>query len=88
MEMHRGTYEVVLDGKRIGSVEDQQRFEAPVDPGRHRLHVRTGRFASRTVAFDAAEDETVVFRCNGRRVWPVLLASLVVPRLALKITRD
>lgn len=88
MEIHRGPFDVIVDGKRVGSVEDQQTFEAPIDPGDHTLQVRTGRWSSRTAIFDAPEGEVIVFRCHGRRLWPILLASLVVPSVALKIVRE
>jgi hypothetical protein len=71
-----------------GSVERRETFEAPVEPGRHTLQVRTGRFSSRTKAFDAAEAETFRFQCHGGRLWPVLLGSLVVPSLALKLNHE
>ena len=38
--------------------------------------------------FDAAEGETVAFRCTGKRPLPIFLASFVVPGLALKLVRD
>ena len=88
MDFHRGTFEVVVDGKKVGSVERRETFEAPIGPGPHTLQVRTGRFSSRTEAFDVAEDETIGFRCHGGRIWPILLASLVVPSLALKLDRE
>ncbi len=88
MEIHRGTFDVVVDGNRVGSIEDHETFEAPVEPGRHTLQVRRGRYSSRTAAFDAAEDEIIAFRCHGRRIWPILLASLVLPSLALKLVRE
>jgi hypothetical protein len=52
-EIRRGTYDVVLDGERVGSVEMNDTFETPVDPGRHTLQVRNGRNSSRTKTFDA-----------------------------------
>jgi hypothetical protein len=88
MDFHRGPFEVVVDGKRVGSVERRETFEAPVEPGRHTLQVRAGRFSSRTEAFDAAEGETIGFQCHGGRIWPMLLASLIVPSLALKLTHE
>lgn len=88
LEIHRGPFDIVADGVRVGSVEDQQTFEAPVDPGRHALQVRTGRWSSRTATFDAGEGDAVAFRCHGRRLWPVLLASVLVPNLALKLVRE
>jgi hypothetical protein len=35
-----------------------------------------------------AQEETVAFRCTGKRLLPIFLASFVVPRLALKLVRD
>lgn len=88
MEIHRGPFDVVVDGKRVGSVDDQETFQAPIDPGGHTLQVRTGRWSSRTATFDAAEGDAIVFRCHGRRLWPILLASLLAPSVALKLIRE
>lgn len=52
------------------------------------LQVRDGRTSSRTQNFDAAEGETVAFRCTGKRFLPLFLASFVVPSLALKLKRE
>jgi hypothetical protein len=87
-EVRRGTYDVVLDGERVGSVEMNHTIEIPVEPGRHTLQVRNGRNSSSTQTFDAAEEEIVAFRCTGKRLLPIFLASFVVPRLALKLVRD
>ncbi len=87
-EVRRGTYDVVVDGQRVGSVEMNDTIEIPVDPGSHTLQVRDGRKSSRTETFDAAEDEIVAFRCTGKRFLPIFLASFIVPRLALKLVRD
>jgi hypothetical protein len=42
---------------------------------------------SGTKTFDAAEGETVSFRCSGKRPLPIFLLSFVVPRLALSLRR-
>jgi hypothetical protein len=88
VEIRRGTYDAVLDGSRVGSVELNETFETPVPPGRHTLRVRSGRNSSRTVTFDAVDGETVAFRCGGKRILPLFLASFVVPRLALSLRRE
>ena len=88
VEVRRGTYDVVLDGEHAGSLEMNDPIEIPVDPGPHTLQVRNGRNSSRTLTFDAAESETVSFRCAGKRILPIFLASFVVPRLALKLKRE
>jgi crotonobetainyl-CoA:carnitine CoA-transferase CaiB-like acyl-CoA transferase len=82
-EVRRSTYDAVVDGERVGSVELNDTFETPVEPGRHTLQVRSGRNSSRTKTFDAADGETVAFRCTGKRFLPLFLASFVVPSLAL-----
>jgi hypothetical protein len=87
-EVRRDAYEVVLDGQQAGSVEMNKTIEIPVEPGRHTLQVRDGRKLSSTETFNAAEGETVSFRCTGKRFLPIFLASFVAPKLALKLVRD
>ena len=87
-EVRRGTYEVVLDGERVGSVEMNDTFETLMEPGRHAVQVRSGRNSSRTKTFDAADGEVVAFRCTGKSILPVFLASFVVPSLALSLRRE
>ena len=87
-EVRRGTYDIFLDGKRSGSVKMNETIELPVEPGRHTLQVRDGRKSSSTETFDAAEDDSVAFRCTGKRFLPIFLASFVIPKLALKLVRD
>ena len=88
VEVRRGTYDVVLDGERVGSVAMNDTFEMPVNPGRHSLQVRDGRNSSRTRTFDAADGETVAFRCTGKSILPVFLLSFVFPSLALSLRRE
>ena len=88
VEVRRGAFDVVLDGKRVGSVEMNDTFETPVEAGRHTLRVRNGRKSSRTRTFDAAEGEIVAFRCTGKNFLPIFLASFVVPSLALTLVRQ
>jgi hypothetical protein len=87
-EVRRGTYDIVVDGQSAGSLEMNDTIEIPVEPGRHTVQVRDGRNSSRTETFDAAQSETVAFRCTGKRFLPIFLASFIVPSLALKLTRQ
>ncbi|HEV3281366.1 MAG TPA: hypothetical protein VG032_07155 [Acidimicrobiales bacterium] len=87
-EVRRGTYDVAVDGERVGSVEMNATIEVSVEPGRHTLQVRNGRKSSSIETFDAAEGEIVAFRCTGKRFLPIFLASFIVPRLALKLVRE
>jgi hypothetical protein len=87
-EVRRGTYEVLLDGERVGSVEMNDALETPIEPGRHTLRVRSGRNSSRAKTFDADDGEIVAFRCTGKSILPVFLLSFVVPSLALTLKRQ
>jgi hypothetical protein len=87
-EVRRGTYDIVVDGQRAGSVEMNATVEIPIEPGRHTLQVRSGRNSSRTQTFDAAEGQTVAFRCTGKSFLPIFLASFFVPSLALQLGRE
>ena len=86
--MRRGTYDVVLDGERVASLEMNDTFEMPVEPGRHTLQVRNGRNSSRIKTFDAADGEIASFRCTGKSILPIFLVSFVVPSLALSLVRE
>ncbi len=88
VEVRRGTFDVLVDGKPVGSVEMNDTIETPVEPGRHTLQVRNGRNSSRAETFDVAEGEVIAFRCTGKRFLPLFLASFVVPSLALKLRRE
>ncbi len=94
-EVRRGTYDVVLDGERVGSVEMNDKFEQAIEPGRHTLQVRNGRNSSRTKDFDASEGEIVGFRCSGKGTVPIpgvgavaFLLSFAFPSLALSLHRE
>lgn len=87
VEVRRGSYDVFLDGMRVGSVALNDTIEIPIDPGAHTVQVRSGRNSSRSRSFDAAADDIVAFRCGGKRPLPIFLASLLVPGLALSLKR-
>lgn len=87
-EVRRGTYDVEVDGERVGSVAMNDTMETPVEPGRHTVRVRNGRNSSRAESFDAADGDVVAFRCTGKRFLPLFLASFVVPSLALTLVRE
>jgi hypothetical protein len=88
MEVRRGTYDVFVDGERVGSVALHDTLEMPVEAGHHTLQVRRGRNSSRAQTFDATEDADVAFQCGGKRPLPIFLVSFVVPSLALSLRRE
>jgi hypothetical protein len=86
-EVRRGTYDIEVDGQSAGSLEMNHTIAIPIEPGRHSLQVRSGRNSSRTQTFDAAESQTVAFRCTGKSFLPIFLASFFIPSLALQLRR-
>jgi hypothetical protein len=87
-ELHPSPFQVALDNEPIGSIASHETFETSIAPGRHTLRVNTGRYTSKGRTFEAAEGENISFRCHGARVWPIYLASIVVPTMALKLRRE
>ncbi|HVB05978.1 MAG TPA: hypothetical protein VNF07_07030 [Acidimicrobiales bacterium] len=88
VEVRRGTFDAVLDGERVGSVEMNETIELPLEAGHHTLQIRNGRNLSRTLAFQATDGQVLAFRCTGKRFLPIFLASFVMPRLALALRPD
>lgn len=88
LELRRGTFHVLLDGNDVGTMEWKQTIEIPIEPGHHTLQVRAGRYTSRERFFDAANEQIVNFRCNGTRIWPLYVASIAKPDLALALRRE
>jgi hypothetical protein len=88
VEVRRAPYEIVVDGQHAGSLDMNDTIEIPIESGRHTVKVRSGRNSSRTKTFDAAENQTVAFRCTGKSFLPIFLASFVIPRLALQLRRE
>lgn len=86
MELRRGPFHVLLDGNDVGSIDMHGTIEVPIEPGHHTLQVKAGRYTSSQRSFDTADGAIVNFRCNGSRIWPVYLASLIKPDLALTLT--
>ena len=88
VEVRRGTFEVFVDAKHVASIDMNDTIEMQVAPGRHTLRIRSGRNSSRTRTFDAAEGQVVAFRCNGKNILPLFLASFLIPSLAISLRRD
>jgi hypothetical protein len=87
-ELRRKPFRIILDGNPAGSIDRNQIVELPVEPGRHTLQVRTGRYSSRAKSFDAADGTNIHFHCNGAILWPQYVASLFVPTIGLKLKRE
>lgn len=89
IELRRGRFDVSVDATGVGSLEeDHQTVETQLEPGHHSVRVRKGRYSSRDQSFDIADGEVVDFRCHGTRIWPRYVASIVVPNLAISLSRE
>jgi hypothetical protein len=88
VEVRRGPYDVFVDGNSVASLKLNETIDVAVEPGPHALRLRSGRNSSRTKTFDAAEGETVAFRCSGKSILPIFLLSFVVPSLAISLHRE
>ena len=88
IDVRRHAYVVFIDGKRVGSYELHETYETEVEPGRHSLQVRGGRYSSRKRSFEISDGQTVSFNCSGKRIFPLWLASFVIPSLGLKLRRS
>lgn len=88
VELRRGQFEIAVDGKSVGSVKRGETVETPLEPGRHTLRIRKGRYSSRGGSFDVADSEIVGFRCHGAILWPRYVASLVKPDLGIWLKRE
>jgi hypothetical protein len=85
IELRRGPFNVFLDGNDVATIDMHGAVDLPIEPGRHTLQVKRGRSSSGQRSFIAADGAIVNFRCNSARIWPIYLASLVVPSLGLKL---
>lgn len=88
IELHRGTFDVVLDGDDTRSIEWHENIEIPLEPGRHTLRVRRGRYSSRVRTVDVRGGDLVSFRCHGANLWPIWLVSLAVPSRGLSLRHE
>jgi hypothetical protein len=88
VELRRGRFEISVDGKDVGSIDNNETVEVRLQPGLHTVQLRHGRYSSRELSFDVAEDDAIDFRCHGARVWPTYLASFVVPSLAISLRHE
>ena len=87
VEVRRGAYDILVDGVPVGNVKMNHTTSVSIDPGRHTLQVRHRRSSSRPVAIEAAEGQTLVYRCTGKSFLPVFLLSFVVRSFALHLRR-
>jgi hypothetical protein len=86
-ELRRGTFDLSLDGETVRSIEWGETVEGLLQPGRHTLRIRKRRYSSLERSFEAADNETISFRCHGAMLWPRWLLSFAVPSLGISLKR-
>jgi hypothetical protein len=87
-ELRRRPFTVTVDGKEAASLEIHGTAEIDIEPGQHTLHIQSGRYSSRTVTFEVAGDSVATFSCHSPQLWPVYLASVIVPSLGISLHRE
>jgi hypothetical protein len=88
IELRRGRFEISVDGNVVGALDNHESVETPLEPGRHTVQIRHARYTSREQSFDAVDGDVVSFRCHGTRIWPLWVASIFVPSLAISLKRE
>jgi hypothetical protein len=88
IELRRGTFEVSVDGKRVGSIDWLGDLEIQVQPGRHEIRIAKGRYSSRAHDFEVAEGSTAAFQVHGAMLWPRYVASIFKPDLAISLKHE
>ncbi|MDQ2735075.1 MAG: hypothetical protein M3Y55_08825 [Pseudomonadota bacterium] len=87
-ELRRGTFDLLVDGRSVGSIERHSTVEVLLKPGRHTIQIRAGRYSSQDHSFEAADGEMITFRLHGAMMWPRYVASVVKPDLAISLRRE
>ncbi|HJP74169.1 MAG TPA: hypothetical protein VJ914_07870 [Pseudonocardiaceae bacterium] len=87
IELRRGEFDALVDGEQVATLVAHDRIEVPIEPGRHTLRIEAGRYSSPARSFEAVDGETVTFQLHGANLWPVFVASLVKPDLAISLKR-
>lgn len=73
-------WQILLDGRAVGTIERDGVFETAVEPGAHTLRLTsTGARRSPERSFTAAEETVTEFACHSQPIWPLMLMALVVP---------
>jgi hypothetical protein len=87
MELRRGPFKMTFDGTDLASIRRHGTVERALEPGRHTLQLRAGRYSSHEQAFDVTDGEIVTFRCHGPMVWLRYVVSMLKPDLAISLER-
>jgi hypothetical protein len=87
-EFRRGTFDILVDGNSVGSIDWHDTIEVSLEPGHHKIGIRAGRYRSQDHSFEAADGDMVMFRVHGAMVWPRWVVSMLKPDLAISLKRE
>jgi hypothetical protein len=87
IELRRGRFDAVVDGDPVASLDLHETAEVPISPGHHTLQIHGGRYSSRPRSFEVSDGETVTFQLHGANLWPIYVASIVLPDLGISLKR-
>jgi len=87
-EWTKGPFDILFDGKTVGSVSKGQTVELQVEPGRHTLQVRLGRRASLERTFNAADGQIINFSSQGTWILGQYLFSPGRPGVGVKLNEE
>ena len=87
-ELRRGLFDIAVDGQTVGSIKPHDTVETPLEPGRHTLRIRAGRYSSRDRSFEVAQGTVASFRCHGAMIWPTYVASIAKPDMAISLKQE
>lgn len=83
------TWKVVIDGRTVGSISNQQTVELLVEPGRHTLRVTSMQhLLSPEQSFEVSEGQIVGFSCHPRSLTPLIFTRWTVWLLATLVKND
>lgn len=88
IELQRGTFDVLVDGTQVGTLEWRRNLELQVTAGHHEIQISRGRYSSRRLGFDLADGETADFQVHGAMLWPRYVVSLLKPDLAISLKHE
>ncbi len=88
IELRRGRFDIEIDGATVASLGHKETVETTVETGKHTLRIRKGRYSSQTRSFEVTDGGTVEFRCNGARIWPTYVLSLIKPDVAIALQEE
>ncbi len=81
-------WDIVLDGRVVGAIANQETVEVALAPGHHTLRLGQARHTSPQRTFDVAKAGLVSYRCHGPRIWPLWVAAMIKPDLWITLRTD